>query len=540
MEISKTLKRHAFTGFMTLLSVCLSGCQNSEHSGHSTALVASNDTIPPDSRAYQMMKDGKPFEEYMPVQMEAISQLRNGKPQSDAITILSQTGHYLMRHGDYAEALEYLQEASDSAQKRVAENRIDASMIHLHGNLATMYIRFGLSEEALEENSKAIEMSRLNNFKYGSDMWRSRGAIFAVMMKNAENKREITDSILHCLQMARKLIPLMDSEDRPMYRAKCNFDKAALFVENPDFFADSIAEAIRILENFDTISGGTHGNSKNVLLGRAYVLNGRTNEGIKLLEAGLQENKRQNWKEAIEWNLQLLALSYAESGHGQKLASIFPEVEAAENDIMNQTKINTLIGANFKYRLRDKQREVDMLKKENETWEKIIILGGVVLMVGLLVGTFLTYTYLRLKSKSRRETEIHKKEISDILSHQVILNNKIEQLNEQLTNNENKTVIENVMEQLNPALLSGEDETKFRRAFISLHPHFLKNLRRDYPALTSGDELLCMLIYLRVPPIDMAASLGISRPSLNSARYRLRKRLNLDKDTDLDTFLQTQ
>lgn len=74
---------------------------------------------------------------------------------------------------------------------------------------------------------------------------------------------------------------------------------------------------------------------------------------------------------------------------------------------------------------------------------------------------------------------------------------------------------------------------------MTLHPRFLTNLRRDFPMLTSADELLCMLIYLKVPPLDMAAALGISRASLNSARYRIRKRLNLDKDTSLDAFIDS-
>ena len=122
----------------------------------------------------------------------------------------------------------------------------------------------------------------------------------------------------------------------------------------------------------------------------------------------------------------------------------------------------------------------------------------------------------------------------------MILNKEIERLNEQLQQKEHGNVIERVVEQIDPSLLNGEDETKFRSAFMSLHPHLLKKLRSEYPALTSSDELLCMLIYLKVPSIDMTASLGISRPSLNSARYRLRKRLNLDKDTNLDQFIQSK
>lgn len=524
---------------VTLILISFIGCKNTGDSEERPIAVSTVDTIPPNSRAFDMLQDGKPFEEYMKVQMEAVEQLRNGHPQSDAINILSQTGHFMMRHGDYTDALEYLHEASDSAENRRKEGRIDASMIRVHSNLASILARFGLMDQALEENAKAFEVSKLCNFKDAVDIWRMRGATYMLFFKGAENIKELSDSALYCLRMAYRLLPKMSDEMRPKHIDHCNFDKASLFIENEDIFADSLNVAINLLKTTDD-TYSTLSISKKILLGRGYVLTGRHNEGIELINAGLAEYRKQNWKEGVEWALQILAKSYAETGHGAQLAAIYPELKATEDDIMNQTKINTLVGADFKYRLRDKERQVNALKERNVRSEKIIILGAAVLLLGLLGGVFLTITYIQLKSKSRREKELHEKEISDILSKQVTLNNRIEQLNEQLKRKEHDDVIDKVVEQINPTLLAGDDETKFRRAFMSLHPHFLKKLRQNYPGLTSGDELICMLIYLKVPTIDMAASLGISRPSLNSARYRLRKRLNLDKDTDLDAFILAQ
>lgn len=530
--------RYGLAPVFLLVLMMLAGCRNNGHGNAASGTVSPPDTMSANDRAFDMMQAGKSYEEYMPVQMEAVAQLRSGHPRSDGIRILSQTGHFLMRHGDYIDALEYLQEASDSVQNRVREDRIDASMIRVHNNLASLFDRFGLFDYALEKNAMAIEVSSRCNDAYAVDLWRMRGAIYADFMKDAENKKELSDSVLHCLAMAYRLIPKMDADVRDKYLAQCDFDKAALFVEHSGLFPDSLGAAVDLLQSADGYKKIE--NSKRMLLGRAYVLSGRHKEGIELMEQSLGEYRRQDWKEGVEWGLRLLAMSYAQAGRGDRLVEIYPEVEVAEIDMMNQAKINSFIGADFKYRLREKQRQVDALREKNEKSEAIIILGAVILLVGLIAGGFLATTYIKLKSRSRREREAHKKEISDILSKQVMLNGRIEQLNEQLLMKENDDVIDKVIGQLNPSLLSGEDEMKFRRAFVSLHPQFLKKLRRDYPSLTPGDELLCMLIYLKIPAIDMAASLGISRPSLNSARYRLRKRLNLDKDTDLDAFVQSQ
>lgn len=536
------IKQTSLLLLLLLLSYGISGCGESSHSGVTTRAESSNDivndTVPPNARAFEMMNAGEPFEKYMPVQMEAVSQLRDGNPRTDAILILSQTGHFLIRHGDYVEALEYLQEASDSAKMRLREGMSDNSTIRLQGELAFLYDRFGLFDEAIEEITEAIRTSGFNQSGLDVDVWRMKGALFSDFMKSSGNKKEMGDSVLYCIAKAMSLIPQADPGKRELHDAKCNFDKAALFIENPDIYPDSIPKAIELLDIKD--ASGSLASSVDVLLGRAYVLSGRDNEGISLMERGLEECRRQNWNEGTEWALDLLAASYAETGRGRQLAAIYPELKAAEDELMTRTKMNALVGAEFKYRLREKQHQIEDLKEKNKLSLKIILICFAILAIGIIAGFFFTRTYIRLKTRSREENTIHQKEISDILSRQTSLNKEIEQLNEQLQKNEDDAVINNVTEQLDPALLSGEDETKFRKAFMKLHPQFLKRLRAEYPALTSSDELLCMLICLKVPPIDMAASLGITRASLNSARYRLRKRLNLDKDTDLDSFIQSK
>ena len=518
-----------------LMSAVLTGCRHTDSASGAANGKTPADTVALDALAFKMMKEGKSFDEYMPLQMEAVRQLREGRAKSDAIDILSQTGHMLMRHGDYEESLMYLQEASDSAQSRVDAGRIDKSMIQMLGNVGIVYAHFGLNDEALAKNSEAIRISEQFGHEHYSDLWRMRAAMYNLMLQNSDNRREVTDSMLYCIQMAYNTIPMMPGEFQDEYRARCNFDKAALFVESPVMFPDSITEAITLL------SGNVHSNqaSVDVMLGRAYVLTGNTGKGLALMEKGLDDFRRQDWKESVDWALDLLAQSYAETGRGDRLAKIYPEVRDYSKQLINDTKINALIGNDFRYRLKEKQQEVARLQEKNHRYHAVLLLSISAAVIGLVIGVFLAVIYMKQRNRARDERERYQNEIREILSQQVALNSKIEQLNEQLDSKEKTSVVENVTQQLDPTLLCGDDEIKFRKAFMTLHPHFLANLRRGYPLLTTADELLCMLIYLKVPPLDMAAALGISRASLNSARYRIRKRLNLDKDTSLDTFIDS-
>lgn len=78
----------------------------------------------------------------------------------------------------------------------------------------------------------------------------------------------------------------------------------------------------------------------------------------------------------------------------------------------------------------------------------------------------------------------------------------------------------------------------FIRAFIAMYPRYVEELRRDYPLLTDTDMISCMLIYHKHTTEEISVYLNISRASVNSARYRIRSKLRLAKEENLDKFLQ--
>ncbi|MGB3618135.1 MAG: hypothetical protein WBA12_08450 [Catalinimonas sp.] len=78
----------------------------------------------------------------------------------------------------------------------------------------------------------------------------------------------------------------------------------------------------------------------------------------------------------------------------------------------------------------------------------------------------------------------------------------------------------------------------FRRIFERVHPVFLDALRRRFPDLTPAEQRLCALLRLQLDARDIATLLGISTDSLRTARYRLRKKLDLPAGEPLGPFLQ--
>lgn len=82
----------------------------------------------------------------------------------------------------------------------------------------------------------------------------------------------------------------------------------------------------------------------------------------------------------------------------------------------------------------------------------------------------------------------------------------------------------------------GNDE--LRENFRTTYPAFLARLHVLCPALTETDEFLCMLIKLRQSNKEVIRRLSISQGSLHTARYRLKRKLAIPREENLDDWIQ--
>lgn len=78
---------------------------------------------------------------------------------------------------------------------------------------------------------------------------------------------------------------------------------------------------------------------------------------------------------------------------------------------------------------------------------------------------------------------------------------------------------------------------KYSKKLKNNPENFSKKLIRLYPLLTINDIKLCELIIQNISSKEIAVTLNISPASVNTARYRLRKKLRIPPEEDLLTFL---
>ena len=84
------------------------------------------------------------------------------------------------------------------------------------------------------------------------------------------------------------------------------------------------------------------------------------------------------------------------------------------------------------------------------------------------------------------------------------------------------------------------DWEQFAMHFDDVHNNFLKNMKQQYPDLTATDLKLCAYLKINMSSKEISQILNISLKGVEVARYRLRKKLQLHTDVNLNEFLNKQ
>ena len=78
---------------------------------------------------------------------------------------------------------------------------------------------------------------------------------------------------------------------------------------------------------------------------------------------------------------------------------------------------------------------------------------------------------------------------------------------------------------------------EFEIRFQEVHSDFYNNLNEKYPDLTPNEKKICAFLRLNMSTKDISAITYQSVRSIDMARFRLRKKIGLETDENLVTFL---
>ena len=187
---------------------------------------------------------------------------------------------------------------------------------------------------------------------------------------------------------------------------------------------------------------------------------------------------------------------------------------------------------NHEYQLLKKQRQAEVVRRN-------------LLLVALLSFIFiavLLYNRQLLKVKlAQQQQAIAEAEKTSATEQLEIFTKTLLEKNEQIekltTSLEQQNIATND-ELIHQTLLTDYDWNKFKDLFEKIHVGFFAKLKNMAPAITQSEMRMAALIKLNLDNKQMASMQGISVSSLRGNKTRLRQKLNISVETDLENLLK--
>jgi CheY-like chemotaxis protein len=149
------------------------------------------------------------------------------------------------------------------------------------------------------------------------------------------------------------------------------------------------------------------------------------------------------------------------------------------------------------------------------------------------------FVSMHLKELAAKNIELTEKSMMLTRNNQfnIEISKRLKQLEGMVAENTDaKSIIKELLENIEQK--TREDNWgHFEVAFQNVHPEFSRNITQKFPILTPGEIRHCILIRLGMSNKDMASVLYQSPDSIKVNRSRIRKKLGIHNEMNLQSFL---
>jgi tetratricopeptide (TPR) repeat protein len=455
--------------------------------------------------------------------------------------LVNRTGMTYWSMGIHDKALQHL-------HQYIAELKPGNPKKHAIGynNLGAIYKEIGNSDKALEFYRMAVEfyLAANDSLDLPSPLT-NIGTIFSA--------RNITDSAFYYYQ---KSLMISDRLNDQLQSAKTKHNIALIYKYRGQF-----AEAEALLTEYLNIS---------------RELGYKEGIGQAELSLGNLARDQRKWEMAIEYykdcirdagNIKLLSiLMQAHKNLADVLQDIHRDREAlihfqeylnVKDTLFNSEKTRIITELETRYETEKKEQENILLLKENELKDKTInilfvTLAGIVILTAAIFFLIILYRRNAMNKKRLAESEAAR------MAEKVEFQNR-ELASSALALSRNLNFIKNLLTELKELAPHVDAEglntvksisrniqhldndpawEEFEIRFHQVHNKFYDTLSRKFPSLTTNEVRLCALLKLGMNTKEISSVTFQNIRAIETARLRLRKKLELDGSADLGSFLQ--
>lgn len=308
-------------------------------------------------------------------------------------------------------------------------------------------------------------------------------------------------------------------------------------------------------------------------LGSQYYYRGNYSSALECFDIAEDYARKFGAKELICDNYEYRIRLYRKTGNFREAFLSLEKLSELEKEVYSNRRMLEVQSMDTERRFRTEQQQLKLEKQEAEIRQlkRLYMLVGliVVLIICLVSGV----VFIRIKNKKRkaalqeiaRKHELVKKELKSVESQKEQKEDEIGHYKEELSRfayyimNRNDllekiksqireipkldlTEIKMYVKRINLFISQNQIEDKDTEAYISqleqINADFLERLMEKHPDLSRNEKRLASMLRIDLSTREIAILQGVEPKTISVARYRLRKRLGLETETDLADYMK--
>lgn len=453
---------------------------------------------------------------------------------------LTRLGVIQQKIGDYDSSKRFLSEAL--RKSREVGNWREGTMAYTElGNLEWEY---GDKDSAAAHYQNAI------------DWLKEKNSIHPIpsLLSNIGNIYEDQNRLEESLRINKEAISLADSLGNYLFGINGLIEQAGIYraMGKFDLSNKALNESLSRV-NASNIVNTSRYNVLNLLAENYFLIDEFEKAAEFASESSELAIENKLWTGA-ERGLTILIESEIELGRFSEAVSNQKQLMAVRDSIVVDERTKNIREFDARFRVNQKEQEIALLEAESARKSIIqwaLIIG--VLLVLAIAALIIRSQFLRIQ---RRDARIENEELKrKRLEQELEFKNKqlvTQSLNivqkkelmmemkekvETFEEGGSKRELSKLSNLIDYSFTLDKDWHEFRMRFEEVHTNFYHVLKESYGELTPNELKLSALIKLNLSIKEMAAILGITTEGVKKARYRLRKKLNLDTEVNLVEFM---
>jgi tetratricopeptide (TPR) repeat protein len=466
----------------------------------------------------------------------------------------------------YYKALRYFERSNNTA-----------GMAEVANNLGIVHNHFGQLGVALDYYNKALELFRKNDERGGE----------AQVINNIATLYTEKNQPDTALQYLFQAVNIFKDLNRPSDLATAYLNIGNHYYEKSQ--RDSARHYLKLAEKHYNKQGNKRGlGSVHHYMALLYRDMGQAQRAVSSADTAASLRRAVGNMSSVASSLDLLAELYANQNNYQKAYTTYLEKQSIEDSIAQKDMQLKFSELQLKYETAKKDKAILMLKKQAQARRNfntllIIAISAMVIISGLLFYSFRTKSRL-LKSNRKyyqQQQELHKLDLQRQEAEKRLLEEEMKRKEESmklekekfeaelehkgrelLTSamhivNKNK-ILASIRDTLDDISFNAEpafrqkarklcadidknihvdsDWEQFKMHFDEVNTGFFERLEADFPQLTKSDMKVCAYLKINLSTKEIAQIMNVSPAAVHKRFYRLRKKMDLEPNTNLTKF----